>query len=113
MPDVGVDLLLQARDLGAELAMQERERLHIERHAGRFHPGEDRDERELDLAEETVQTVARSAAAAAGRGPPAPTALRAQPALSRAARCAGGRIWSRCSATTSAIVWLRSAAFRM
>ena len=48
--DVEVDLGLEPRDLGRELPGQHVERLEVERDAGRLHPRQDRDERQLDLA---------------------------------------------------------------
>ena len=57
VPDVGVDLRLEPGDLGRELGRQDLERLEVERDAGRLHPGEHRDERELDLAIEAVEAV--------------------------------------------------------
>ena len=64
--DVDVDLLLEAGDLRAELAVEHRQRLAIERDADRLHPGEDRDERQLDLAEEPVETSTSSSRSASG-----------------------------------------------
>ena len=55
--DVGVDLRLEPRDLGRELGRQDLQRLEIEGDAGRLHPGEDRDQRQLDLAVQAVETV--------------------------------------------------------
>ena len=113
MADVDVDLLLEAGDLGPELAVEGREGLEVEGDAGRLHPGQDRDQRQLDLAEQAVEAVLlerpREGLADGERG----QRLEAARSARGEAGAAGGRIWSRCSATTSAIVWLRSAALRM
>ena len=55
VPDVHVDLALQPVDLGGELAVQDAQRLEVEGDADGLHPGEDRDERQLDLAEQALQ----------------------------------------------------------
>ena len=55
--DVGVDLRLEPRDLRRELRRQDAERVEIEGDAGRLHPGQDRDERQLDLRVEAVESV--------------------------------------------------------
>ena len=57
MADVDVDLRLEPRDLGRELAGQHVERLEVERDAGRLHPGQHRDERQLELAVQPVEAV--------------------------------------------------------
>jgi len=48
---VGVDLRLQTRHLGAELDVQFGQRVAVDGNAGRLHVGQDRDQRQLDLAE--------------------------------------------------------------
>jgi hypothetical protein len=53
--DVGIDALLEPSDLRSELAVEHLQRVEIERDAGRLDPREHRDERQLDLAEETLQ----------------------------------------------------------
>ena len=57
MPDDRVDLLLEPGDLRGELALQVRQRRAVERDAGRLHPGEDRDEGELDLREQSLHAL--------------------------------------------------------
>ena len=62
VPDVDVDLGLETRDRGAELAVEHAERLAIERDADRLHPGEDGDQRELDLPEQPIEARLREPA---------------------------------------------------
>ena len=57
VPDVGVDLGFEPGDLGGELGGEDLQGLQIEGDAGRLHPGQDRDERQLDLAVEAVEAV--------------------------------------------------------
>jgi len=49
--DVGVDLRLQTRHLGAELNVQLGQRVAVDGDAGGLHVGQDGDQRQLDLAE--------------------------------------------------------------
>ena len=55
VPDIDIDLALEAADLGGELAIEHAERLEVERHADRLHLREDRYQRQLDLAEQPVE----------------------------------------------------------
>ena len=55
MADVDVDLLLEPGDLRTELAFEDRQRLAVEGHADGLDPGEDRDEWQLDLAEQPLE----------------------------------------------------------
>ena len=57
VPDVDVDLRLEPRDLGGELGGEDPEGVEVERDAGRLHPGQDRDQRQLDLGIEAIETV--------------------------------------------------------
>src|SRR5258707_15387166 len=57
VPDGRVDLALEPADLGRELAIEDGERLEVDGNAVRLHPGEDRDERQLDLPEEALQAL--------------------------------------------------------
>ena len=112
VPDVVVDLLLEPGDLGRELAFEHAERLAIERDADGLHPGEHRDQRQLDLAEQPLELDLAEPSSSGSRTAIADSA--SSPARAVAGSSAGGgRIWSSVSATTSAIVWLRSAALRM
>ena len=61
VPDVDVDLLLEPGGLGAELAVEDCQRLEIEGDADRLHPGEHRDQRQLDLAEQPLEPDLRQA----------------------------------------------------
>ena len=56
MPDGPIDLVLEARDLGPELAIQHGQRVEVDGDARRFHAGEHGDERQLDLAEQPLET---------------------------------------------------------
>ena len=58
MPDVRVDLLLEPRDLAPEFAVQDGQGLVVEDDARGLHPREDGDERQLDLAEQPIQSFA-------------------------------------------------------
>ena len=113
MADVGVDLRLEAGDLGPELAVEGREGVEVEGDAGRLHPGEDRDERQLDLGEEAVEALLLERRASGSRTASAASASSAARSAGARPAAAGGRSRSSRSATTSAIVWLRSAALRM
>ena len=62
MPDVGVDLLLEPGDLAPELAVERSQRLEVEGDADRLHAGEDRDQRQLDLAEQPLELLVRRGA---------------------------------------------------
>jgi hypothetical protein len=53
--DVDVDLPLQALDLGAELAVEDRECVAVHGDAVGLHPRQDGNERQLDLAEQPVE----------------------------------------------------------
>ena len=55
MADVDVDLLLEAGRLRGELPVEDGERLEVERHADGLHPGEHRDQRQLDVAEQPIE----------------------------------------------------------
>ena len=109
---VGVDLRLKAGQLGLELAVESGEGVEVEGDAGRLHPGQDRDERQLQLGEQAVEALlfegGREGAATAS-AESASSAARS-PGVRPAA--AGGRSMSSRSCTTSAIPWLRSAALR-
>src|SRR5207247_8971387 len=52
--DVAVDLRLEAIRLGPELAIEYGQRLAIEGDADGLHPGEDRDQAQLDVAEQAI-----------------------------------------------------------
>ena len=56
-PDVDVDLALEPLDLAPELLVERGERLAVEGDADRLHPGEDRDQRQLDVAEQAVELL--------------------------------------------------------
>ena len=58
MADARVDLRLEALDLAPELDLEQGQRLAVEGDADRLHPGQDRDERQLDLAEQAVEPLA-------------------------------------------------------
>ena len=89
--DVGVDLGLEPRDLGRELGRQDLQRVEVERDPGRLHPGQDRDERQLDLRVEAVQPVLDQPPFERRRGRRARTVPRARPARRcRARRPAAG-----------------------
>ena len=109
--DDGVDLRLEAGDLGRELALEGGQRVLVERDAGRLHPGEDRDQRQLDLGEQALDALVaerlleRWADGERRRGPRGRRRRRAAAPRPSAA----GRGPAR-SATTSAIFWARSAA---
>ena len=53
--DIDVDLRLKAGHLAAELDVERGQRLAVDGDAGGLHVGQDRDQRQLDLAEEPVQ----------------------------------------------------------
>ena len=61
MADIGVDLRLQPRDLQAELGGQQGQRIEVEGDAGRLHPRQDGDERQLDLGIEAVEALVAQA----------------------------------------------------
>ena len=61
VPDVLVDLRLEPRDLRRELAREDVQRLEVERDAGRLHPGQDADQRQLQLAVQPVEAVIHEA----------------------------------------------------
>ena len=113
VPDVDVDLLLEPGDLRAELAVEDGQRLEVERDARRPPSGRGPG----SAAARSRGTAARArpprGAARAARGRRAPTSASRPARAVAGSSVGGGRIWSRCSATTSAIVWLRSAALRM
>jgi hypothetical protein len=54
---VGVDLPLQAGQLGLELAVEGSEGDEVQGDAGRLHPGQDRDEGQLELREEAAEAL--------------------------------------------------------
>ncbi len=56
--DARVDLALEPVDLGPELDVERGQRLAIEGDADGLHPGQDRDQRQLDLAEQAVEPLA-------------------------------------------------------
>ena len=56
--DVGPDLRLEPGDHVSELAVEQRQRFPVQRDADCLHSRQDRDERELDLAEQPVQPFA-------------------------------------------------------
>ena len=60
--DVDVDLGLEPGDLGPELRGQRRQPVAVDRDAGRLHPGEDGDQRQLDLGEQAIELLGGQAA---------------------------------------------------
>ena len=57
MADVHVDLRLEPRRLGAELAVEDGQCVEVEGNAGRFHSRQYRDQRQLDLVEQPVELL--------------------------------------------------------
>ena len=84
--DAGVDLALEPLDLGPELDVERRERLAVEGDADRLHPGQHRDERQLDLAEQPVEALALEGGGERLARRRSPTAPRARPGRTAAAR---------------------------
>ena len=105
--DVDVDLGLEAGDLGPELGRQGRQPVAVDRDTGRLHAGEDRDERQLDLGEQAVEVLGGEGPLERRAGGHAPTGHRARPGPPASRPAGSGRMRSSCSATMSAMVWLR------
>ena len=84
--DAGVDLPLEPLDLGPELDVERGQRVAVEGDPDGLHPGQHRDERQLDLAEQPVEASRARGRPPAARARRSPTAPRGRPGRTAAAR---------------------------